>query len=52
MILNRVYSEKKISATLSKRSIIKLLLNACNETAFSFNKKMYEKIDGVSRDLL
>ena len=48
IILNRVYSEKKISTTLSKRSLEKLLLDACTKTAFSFNKKLYEQIDGVS----
>ena len=48
IILNRVYSEKEISTTLSKRSLKKLLLDACTKTAFSFNKKLYEQIDGVS----
>ena len=47
IISNRVYSEKKISTTLSKRSLKKLLLDACTKTAFSFNKKLYEQIDGV-----
>ena len=46
IILNRVYSEKK--STLSKRSLKKLLLDAYTKTAFSFNKKLYEQIDGVS----
>ena len=48
IILNRVYTEKKISTTLSKRSIKKLLLDACTKTAFSVNKKLYEQIDGIS----
>ena len=48
IILNRVYSEKKISRTLSKRSLKKLLLDACTKTTFSFNKKFCEQIDGVS----
>ena len=46
--MNRLYIEKKISATLSKRSLKKLLLEACTKSAFSFNKKLYEQIDGVS----
>ena len=46
-ILNRVYSEKKISTTLSKRLLKKLFLDACTKTAFSFNNKLYELIDGV-----
>ena len=48
IILNRVYSEKKISTSLSKRSLKKLLLDACTKTAFSFNMELYEQIDGVS----
>ena len=48
IILNIVYDEKKISAALSKRSLKKLLLDACTKTAFSFNKKLYEQIDGIS----
>ena len=46
--LEQVYSEKKISTTLSKRSLKKLLLDACTKTAFSFDKTLYEQIDGVS----
>ena len=46
--MNRVYSENKISTTLSKRSLKKLLLNACAKTAFSFSKKLYEQINRVS----
>ena len=46
--LEQVYNEKKISTTLSKRSLKKLLLDACTKTAFSFDKKLYEQIDGVS----
>ena len=48
IILNRVYSEKKISTKLTKRSLKKLLLDACTKIAFSFNKKLYEQIYGVS----
>ena len=48
IILNRVYSEKKISSTLSKRLLKKLLLDTCTKTAFSVNKKLYEQIHGIS----
>ena len=48
IILNRVYNEKKISATPMKRSLKKLLLDACTKTTFPFNKKLYEQINGVS----
>ena len=48
IILNRVCSEKKNWTSLSKRSLKKLLVDACTKTAFSFNKKLYEQIDGVS----
>ena len=51
IILNRVYSEKKFSTTLRKRSLKKLLLDAGTKTPFSFDKKLYEQIDGASRDL-
>ena len=48
IILNRVYSEQKISTTFSKRLLRKLLLHACTKPAFSFSKKLYEQIDEVS----
>ena len=48
IILNRVYSEQKISTTFSKRLLRKLLLDACTKPAFSFSKKLYEQIDEVS----
>ena len=34
--------------SLSKRSLKKLILDACQKTTFSFNNKMYEQVDGVS----
>ena len=48
IILNRVYSEKKILTTLSKRWLKKLLLDARTKTNFSFDEKLHEQIDGVS----
>ena len=40
--------EKKVQTTLSKRSLNKLILDTCQKTAFSFNGKMFEQLDGVS----
>ena len=37
-----------MSTALSKRSLKKLLVDACPKTTFPFNKKLYEQIDGVS----
>ena len=34
--------------SLSKRSLKKLILDACQKTTFSFNNKMYEQVDVVS----
>ena len=50
IILERVYTEKLINTKLFKRSLKKLILDSCNKTAFSFNNKIYEQIDGVSMD--
>ena len=44
IILERVYTEKLINTKLSKRSLKKLILDSCNQTAFSFNNKIYEQI--------
>ena len=48
IILKRVYNNKEISATLSKRSLKKLILDTCQKTAFLLKNKMYEQINGVS----
>ena len=48
IILERVYTEKLFNIKLSKQSLKKLILDSCNKTAFSFNDKIYEQIDGVS----
>ena len=47
-IFNRVIHKKKISTALSERSLKKLLLDVCTKTTFSFSKKLYVQIDGVS----
>ena len=48
MILDRVYQEEKIITNLQKRTLKKLLKDACHKTTFSFNNVLYEQIDGVS----
>ena len=48
IILKRIYNEKQIPTSLSNRSLKKLILDTCQKTAFSFNNKMYEQLDGVS----
>ena len=48
IILKRVFNNKEISTTLSKRSLKKLIFGTCQKTAFSLNNKMYEQINGVS----
>ena len=48
IILKRVYQDKLIKTNLKKRSLKKLLIDACTKTSFIFNKKNYEQKDGVS----
>ena len=48
VILDRVYKEKVISTTLSKRTLKKLTKDTCSETAFMYDGVIYEQIDGVS----
>lgn len=48
IILKRIYVDKVIPTTLQKRTMKKLILDACTKTAFSFNNKFYKQIDGVS----
>ena len=48
VILRRVYKEKQISTSLKKSTLKKLLIDTCTKTAFTFNDKFYEQIDGVS----
>ena len=47
-ILKRVYSEKIVTTNLTKRTMKKLLNNACSKTASTFNDKIYKQIDCVS----
>ena len=48
VILDRVYKEKVISTTLSKRTLKKLINDTCSKTAFMYDGVIYEQIDGVS----
>ena len=48
LVLKRVFDEKLINTTLSKRTLKKLISDSCSKTAFSFDNKIYEQIDGVS----
>ena len=48
IILKRVFKDKLINTTLTKRTLKKLLLDCATKTAFSFDNIFYEQIDGVS----
>ena len=41
VILDRVYQEEKITTNLQKRTLKKLLKDACHKTTFSFNNVLY-----------
>ena len=46
-ILKRVYKDKCITTSLNKRSLKKLLLDACTKTPFSFDDQLYQQTDGI-----
>ena len=48
IILKRVFEDKLINTTLTKRTLKTLLLDCATKTAFSFDNIFYEQIDGVS----
>ena len=48
VVLKRVYEQKQVDTKLKKRTLKKLIMDTCTLTAFSFNGKMYEQVDGVS----
>ena len=48
IILKRVYNDQLVQTKLKKRTLKKLLLDACQKTAFSFNGKIYKQTDSVS----
>ena len=47
IILKQIYVNV-IPTTLQKRTMKKLMLDACTKRVFSFNNKFYKQIDGVS----
>ena len=48
VIMNRIYTEKKISTTLKQRTLKKLIKDTCSKTAFMLDGIIYEQTDGVS----
>ena len=48
IILDRIYNTKQLSTPLCKRTLKKLVSDACTKTAFSFNNNLYEQTDGVA----
>ena len=48
IILKRIHTDKEITTALTKRSLLKLILDTCQKTAFSFNGKLYKQTDGAS----
>ena len=48
IILDRVYNQKLIKTTLSKKILKKLTLDTCQKTGFTFDNIIYEQKDGVS----
>ena len=48
VILKGVHKEGSIKTKLAKSILKKLISDSCKKTAFSFDNKIYEQIDGVS----
>ena len=48
IILNRIFNDKLLDTTRSKRTLKKLHIDFCTKTAFSFDNILYEQKDGVS----
>jgi hypothetical protein len=48
IILDRIYKDKRITTTIRKRTLKKLLLDSCTKTPFSVNDQLYRQIDGIS----
>ena len=48
IILDRIYNKKLLKTNIKKRAMKKLLKDCCTKNDFSFNKTIYEQIDGVS----
>ena len=50
IILKRVHNDQLVQTKLKKHTLKKLLLDACQKTALSFNGKIYKQTDSVSMD--
>ena len=48
IVLDGIFNDKLINATLSKRTLKKLILICCSKTIFSFDDQLCEQTDGVS----
>ena len=48
IILHKIYNENKISTTLKKRTLKKLLHGACTKIPFFANGELYRQIDGIA----
>ena len=47
IILKRVYSEELDTTNLTKRTMKRVLKDACSKTAFTFSDKIHKQIGGV-----
>ena len=52
IIFNRVYNQKLIKTTLSKKVLEKLILDTCKKTVFAFSNIIYEQREDVSMEAL
>ena len=52
IIFNRVYNQKLIKTTLSKKVLKKLILDTCKKTVFAFSNIIYEQRESVSMEAL
>jgi predicted transcriptional regulator len=48
IVLKKIYDKNIITTRLKKRTLKKLLLDACTKTQFFANGDLYKQIDGVS----
>ena len=48
IIFNKIYKQNKLKTAFKKRTLKKLLRDACTKTPFSINGELYRQIDGVS----
>ena len=48
IILNKIYKQNKLKTAFKKRTLKKLLRDACTKTPFSINGELYRQIEGIS----